>query len=78
MPSSKILIDFDADEVRLKSAVTGAFILKQVADPEAVLESLIAITKAADQAASISREYFVILGRADEVWNHPKISFLRS
>jgi hypothetical protein len=56
------LIDFDADEVRLKSAVTGAFILKQVADPEAVLESLIAITKAADQAASISREYFVILG----------------
>ena len=55
------LVDFEADEVRLKSAVTGAFLLKNVADPETTLESLIFITKAADYAARASREYFSIL-----------------
>ncbi|MCU1252435.1 MAG: hypothetical protein JWQ49_5464 [Edaphobacter sp.] len=55
------LIDFESDEVKLRSAVTGAFILKRVADPELVLESLKRITKAADQASLVSREYFAIL-----------------
>ena len=55
------LIDFESDEVKLKSAVTGAFLLKSVADPETTLDSLIFITKAADYAARASREYFAIL-----------------
>jgi len=55
------LIDFDRDEVVLKSSVTGAFLLKNVSDPEAVLKALIAITKAADKAAGASREYNAIL-----------------
>lgn len=55
------LIDFETDEVKLKSAVAGAFLLKNVADPETTLGSLIFITKAADYAARASREYFAIL-----------------
>jgi hypothetical protein len=55
------LIDFETDEVKLKSSVTGAFLLKSVADPETTLESLIFIAKAADYAARASREYFAIL-----------------
>jgi hypothetical protein len=56
------LIDFESDEVRLRSSVTGAFLLKNVADPELVLSTLIAITVAADRGASVSREYLAILG----------------
>ncbi len=55
------LIDIERDEVKLKSSVTGAFLLKNVADPESTLESLISITKAADYAARASWEYMAIL-----------------
>jgi hypothetical protein len=55
------LISFEADDVRLKSAVTGAFILRRVADPELTLETLKAITRAADRAASVSREVVIYL-----------------
>ena len=56
------LIDFDSNEVRLRSSVTGAFLLRHVADPEAVLSNLISITEAADRGAGASREYYAILG----------------
>jgi hypothetical protein len=55
------LIDFENDEVRLRSSVTGAFLLRNVSDPETVLRALIAITKAADRAAFASREYMTLL-----------------
>ncbi len=61
-PTIRELIDFDSDEVRLRSSVTGAFLLKHVTDPEAVLSTLISITVAADRGAGASREYFTILG----------------
>jgi hypothetical protein len=60
-PTIRELIDFDSDEVRLKSSVTGAFLLKSVADPESTLASLISITEAADRAAFASHEYFAML-----------------
>lgn len=61
-PTIRELIDFDSDEVRLRSSVTGAFLLRNVADPEAVLSTLISITTAADRGASASREYSTIMG----------------
>jgi hypothetical protein len=56
------LIDFDHDEIWLKSSVAGAFILKAVADPEVVLSTLIAITHAADKAAYVSHDYLLLMG----------------
>jgi hypothetical protein len=61
-PTVRELIDFESDQVRLRSSVTGAFLLKNVADPELVLSTLIAVTEAADRGAGASREYFAILG----------------
>ena len=55
------LVDFERDEVRLRSAVTGAYLLRSVADPETTLASLITITRAADNGAFVSREYQAIL-----------------
>lgn len=60
-PTVRELIDFEADEVKLRSAVTGAFILQRVANPEMVLDTLVSVTTAADEAAAVSKDYLEIL-----------------
>ena len=55
------LIDFSNNEVRLKSAVAGQFIIHRIVDPNVTLKILIALARAADKAAHASSYYYSIL-----------------
>ena len=51
------MIDFNSGEVRLRSSVAGEFILKRIADPNATVQTLISLAKAAHKLKAVSLYY---------------------
>ncbi len=55
------VVDFSLSEVRLRSSVTGQFILKSVADPNSTVEVLVGLARTADKIANVSSQAFDLL-----------------
>jgi tetratricopeptide (TPR) repeat protein len=60
-PAVRQFVDFRSGEVRLRSAVTGQFILKRGADPNVTVEALINLTRRADKAFYAEHYYRQVL-----------------
>ncbi len=60
-PAIRELIEFGRDEIRMKSSVTGEFMLQRIVDPNLTVKVLVSLAKAADKAAHASKHYFGLL-----------------
>jgi hypothetical protein len=60
-PIIRELVDFSSDQVRLRSAVAGEFILKSIVDPNITVQTLVSLATSAASAARVSRYYYSIL-----------------
>ena len=59
--SVRELIDTHAGEIRLRSAVAAEFVLKNVANVNLTVDTLISVARAADKAGSVSTSYRSLL-----------------
>jgi hypothetical protein len=60
-PVIREIIDFDKNQISLKSSVAGQFILQRIVDPNATIKSMAALAKLTDKSAYASPYYFNIL-----------------
>jgi hypothetical protein len=59
-PVIRELVDFSGDEVRLRSAVVGEFVLQHLTDPNVTVQTLVSLAKASDKASRARPYYFNI------------------